>query len=173
MEQRYKDHFLMQYIKQLGVRDCWDPAELPAPQMGRRRSSLHYISVFQARTWVFSVLFETEHQGIETHKSLGGVSCDLNTAAPGLLAKLQLCYSQFRWGHHHSHPPLSTPCRANSAGVSRSLALRHLLQADNGVSHLRLLLINKFLKYLYRPSLCPKYWLRKDNQWSKWTTDGT
>lgn len=89
---------------------------------------VYYISIFQARTWVLSVFFEMEHQGIGTHRSLGGVSCDLNPAAPGLLAKLQLCYSQFRRGHHHSLPTLSTPSRASSAGVSRSLALLHPLK---------------------------------------------
>lgn len=125
---------------------------------------VYYISVFQARTWVLSVFFETEHQGIGTHRSLGGVSCDLNPAAPGLLAKLQLCYSQFRRGHHHFPPHFVHTQQSQLCGSLTLIGLAPSFKADNGVSHLRLLLINEFLKYLYRPSLGPKYWLRKDDQ---------
>lgn len=159
MEQRNKDHFLTQYIKQLGMRGCWDPAELPAPQMGRRRSSLHYISLFQARNLGVLCLVWDGTPG-HRHSTKDEVVCPVIWILQPQLSWQSCSCVTHRSGRATTIPtPLCPrPGRASSAGVSCSLALRHPFRADNGVSHLSLLLINEFLKYLYRPSLGPKYW---------------
>lgn len=50
------------------------------------------------------------------------------------------------------HPSLSTLTEPAPLGPQAPWACFIVSKADNDVSHLHLLLINEFLKYLYRPS---------------------